>query len=348
MAIICLPTALIGLLLSLNTVNIAWVSPLANTTLYRPIPTINRAPEPNVYGMNETFEQPWLDSNRTNNFTENIYYDKSYPFDLFQLLNSEDYGSDDNYFDSANREIEKHFYNNLSQYNITPYVNKSLNKSKTLQHSPYRNSLMTFDMYHPNQILTVNNSNTYDPYHANQSQTANNSHTFDLPSNHTQSTNDNILFETPAEFIPSTQVCMATSLLQGSFHLISNFSLSLVALDRYLALRKPKLAAKVSEHGFSIILSVWVLSIGLSVPRMLFAANPSLPNCDKHLFPEAETTKRLYFVGLVLVGHWLPCVVVVCFHAAVATALKNTTKKRDTIRMNDKPKQVRRSSNSYF
>lgn len=130
-------------------------------------------------------------------------------------------------------------------------------------------------------------------------------------------------------------LCILIGVLQGTAHLVSNLTLSLVALDRFLALKKPKLAAHISSLSVPLIIFVWMFSLLFAVPRTL-VTNPSLPNC--RTLWHSVTAKRVYYALVVCLGHLAPCTAVVAFHVAVALALQRTPK--DAMKMDKKPKQV--------
>jgi len=98
-----------------------------------------------------------------------------------------------------------------------------------------------------------------------------------------------VSFVLPLKYKLPIPMCVTAGLLQGCAHLVSNFALALVALDRYLALKKPKLAGMIASRSTLITTSLWLGALVLSVPRT-FISNPSLPICwesdEEDLAPE--------------------------------------------------------------
>ena len=85
-------------------------------------------------------------------------------------------------------------------------------------------------------------------------------------------------FILPQQFTLPMPFCATVGLLQGLAHLVSNLALALVALDRFLALKKPKIAGLIASRSSLITAGLWVGALLLSLPRAILP-NPSLPNC---------------------------------------------------------------------
>ncbi|KAK3861751.1 hypothetical protein Pcinc_032322 [Petrolisthes cinctipes] len=132
-------------------------------------------------------------------------------------------------------------------------------------------------------------------------------------------------------------VCPLLAAGQSTAHAASTLSLALLALDRYLTMRRPKLAPRVAAITRRLLVSLWVTAAGLAVPRGVAATlvHPG-PVCQEH-WP-APAARLAYHTAVAVLVHLIPCTAVILCHASVAASLRR--RGVEDTRMNMKPRQV--------
>ncbi|XP_045595210.2 probable G-protein coupled receptor No18 [Procambarus clarkii] len=132
-------------------------------------------------------------------------------------------------------------------------------------------------------------------------------------------------------------LCPLLSAAQSTAHAASTLSLTLLALDRYLTVRWPKLAPRVSAVTVQLLVALWLVAAVVALPRGLTATllAPG-PECQEawHL----PAARAVYHTAVAAFIHLLPCAAVLVFHAAVAASLRRRS--ADDTRMNLRPRQV--------
>ncbi|XP_066986637.1 probable G-protein coupled receptor No18 [Macrobrachium rosenbergii] len=131
--------------------------------------------------------------------------------------------------------------------------------------------------------------------------------------------------------------CSLLSAAQSTAHAASTLSLSLLALDRYLAVRRPKMAPKVSAVTVHLLVILWVLAVLMALPRGLMSTlRAPGPVCGEVW--HSRLLRILYYTAVAMLVHLLPCGAVIVCHAAVATSLRR--RGVDDTKMNLRPRQV--------
>lgn len=132
-------------------------------------------------------------------------------------------------------------------------------------------------------------------------------------------------------------VCPLLAAAQNTAHAASTLSIALLALDRYLTVRRPKMAPRVAAMTSRLLAGLWVLAVLLAVPRGLTAALAApAPTCSEH-WP-VPALRVLYHTTVAALVHLLPCATVIICHAAVASSLRR--RGLDDTRLNMRPRQV--------
>ena len=161
--------------------------------------------------------------------------------------------------------------------------------------------------------------------------------------------------------------CRVFSFIHNYLHIVSNFSLTNIAFDRYLSLnKKDKLAAKMTRFSSLIVVVIWSFGAIVASPSIVVQKDMHSFNCEQASYeserdvnhslsgsvsedmdsfdeqPESTLGSGVYqlpyVVVLVVVGYWLPCGVVAWLHCSVAAVLEKSLR-RDSA--NKKTKQVR-------
>ena len=138
-------------------------------------------------------------------------------------------------------------------------------------------------------------------------------------------------------------LCPLLAAGQKTAHSASVLSLTLVSLDRYLALRKPKLAPKISSFKFLFISIVWTLAVISAVPIGLMTSVHPAPEITLGMTVCYEkwngTELRItYYICIAVFIHAIPCCLVITFYSLVAVALQNQNVDNNKIKM--KPKHI--------
>lgn len=132
-------------------------------------------------------------------------------------------------------------------------------------------------------------------------------------------------------------LCPLLAAAQNTAHAASTLSLALLALDRYLSVRRPKLAPRVSALTVRLLALLWLLAALAALPRGLASrVRPPGGTCGE-AWP-APSPRIAYHVAVALVVHVLPCAAVVLCHAAVAASLRR--RGLEDTRLNLRPRQV--------
>ncbi|KAK7079385.1 hypothetical protein SK128_028079 [Halocaridina rubra] len=132
-------------------------------------------------------------------------------------------------------------------------------------------------------------------------------------------------------------ICSILSAAQSTAHGASTLSLAFLALDRYLAVRRPKLAPKVSAITVQLLILLWIVAALVALPRGLMAAvESSDPNCGE-VWP-SRILRIIYYTAVSMIVHLMPIAAVITFHGAVAASLRR--RGVDDTKMNMKPRQV--------
>lgn len=132
-------------------------------------------------------------------------------------------------------------------------------------------------------------------------------------------------------------LCPLLAAAQNTAHAASTLSLALLALDRYLTVRRPKMAPRVAAMTARLLAGLWMLAVLLAVPRGLTAALAAPgPTCNEY-WP-VPALRVLYHTAVAALIHLLPCATVIICHAAVASSLRR--RGLDDTRLNLRPRQV--------
>lgn len=132
-------------------------------------------------------------------------------------------------------------------------------------------------------------------------------------------------------------LCPLLAAAQSTAHAASTLSLALLALDRYLTVRRPKLAPRVAAVTAQLLMALWAVAALMSVPHGLTATlQPPGPVC-RQAWP-APATRIIYHTAVAALIHLLPCAAVIICHAAVAASLRR--RGTEDTRMNLRPRQV--------
>ncbi|XP_076043036.1 cholecystokinin receptor type A isoform X2 [Oratosquilla oratoria] len=123
-------------------------------------------------------------------------------------------------------------------------------------------------------------------------------------------------------------LCPVLSASQYAAHGASTLSLSHLALDRYLTVRRPKLAPRVSSITGRLLAGTWVFVVLLAAPRGIvvgtqafYGSRTNFLSCKEEWpFPVLQV---VYHAAVVLVLHVLPFTVVALCHTTVALSLRH-------------------------
>lgn len=125
-------------------------------------------------------------------------------------------------------------------------------------------------------------------------------------------------------------LCHLVFFLQPVTVYVSVFTLTTIAVDRYVVLVHP-LRRRISlRSGAYAVLAVWALSAVLAVPAALHTYHVELPRqggggvrlCEEFWGPR-ERQRRLYAWALLLVTYLLPLLVILLSYARVSVKLRN-------------------------
>ncbi|XP_053646491.1 gastrin/cholecystokinin type B receptor [Cherax quadricarinatus] len=137
--------------------------------------------------------------------------------------------------------------------------------------------------------------------------------------------------------VPWVLWCPLLSAAQNTAHAASTLSLTLLALDRYLTVRRPKLAPRVSAVTAQLLVALWLAAALMALPRGLAARLQAPGPVCREVWP-FPAAGIVYHTAIAAIVHLVPCAAVVLCHAAVAASLRRRGK--DDTRLNLRPRQV--------
>ncbi|KAG7160881.1 orexin receptor type 1-like [Homarus americanus] len=132
-------------------------------------------------------------------------------------------------------------------------------------------------------------------------------------------------------------LCPLLTAAQSTAHAASTLSLTLLALDRYLTVRRPKLAPKVSAVTVQLLVALWLVAALMALPRGLVATLQAPGPVCREMWP-VPAARIIYHTAVAALIHLLPCAAVILCHAAVAASLRR--RGMEDTRMNLRPRQV--------
>ena len=147
---------------------------------------------------------------------------------------------------------------------------------------------------------------------------------------------------TPEWWMPAF-LCPILAVGQHAAHAASTLSLTLLAVDRYLTVRKPKLALKVVTCTKTLILIMWLIAICLAIPLSFVTyVSPYPDRVIETMFCYEDwpfkSIRVIYHTTNLLLVHIMPCLIVAICHFSVSSSLRQRAV--DEIKMQQKPRQV--------
>ena len=145
------------------------------------------------------------------------------------------------------------------------------------------------------------------------------------------------------EWIGPEIMCPVLVVAQKIAHGASILSLTLLAIDRFLSVRRPKLAPKLSSYRWLFVFMLWLIALISAIPVGFVTSTHQAPEIaiGATICCEQWSLKNLriaYYCFLSFFIHILPCFIVVFCHIAVSSSLRN--QKLDSTKMRQKPKQI--------
>ncbi|KAM4851933.1 prolactin-releasing peptide receptor [Thomomys bottae] len=131
----------------------------------------------------------------------------------------------------------------------------------------------------------------------------------------------------PRGWVFGAGLCHLVFFLQPVTVYVSVFTLTTIAVDRYVALVHPlrrRISLRLSAYA---VLAIWALSAALALPAALHTYHVRLEPHDVHLCEEfwgaQERQRQLYAWGLLLATYLLPLLVILLAYARVSLRLRN-------------------------